>query len=195
MSPKTQRWFALGVVAMAVANSVALAVLPAPGILAIHRTALNVFVQPGVIVSWLALAGPYQFSPATFAGYAANVVANICCWLLALWFMFKLANGAVTRRWYSVAAPVMAVASLAIMVMRESNRMVPSVVRDPLVKFVEPGVAVWWLAFGNMFQGSPSSRSGMALAALANSAFWLFIIWFLVAAVKFIRRKVSRPQP
>jgi len=191
----TPRLSAIVALVMAIASSATLALLPAPDIMAIHRTALTVFVQPGVIVWWLALAGPYQFAPTTLAGYAAIVVANTGCWLLTLWFMFKVASGAVPRRWYAIAAPVLTVASLAIMAMRESSRMVPSVVRDPLVKFVEPGVAVWWLAFGNLFQGSPSSRTGMAIAALANSAFWSFMLWLLVVAVRFVRRKVSQPQP
>ena len=192
MIQKHQRWFALAAVVVAVATTVALAVLPGPDIMSIQRTPLNVFVQPGVIIWWLVLAGPYQFAPTTLPGYAAIVVANTGCWLLAMWFLFNVETGAVTRRWFAIAAPVLTVTSLAIVVMRESNRMGPSVVRDPLSRFVDPGVTVWWLALGNLFQGSPSSRSGMAFAALANATFWLFIFWLLVAAVGFVRRKVSK---
>jgi len=194
MIHKNQKGFALVALVVATASSVALAMLPAPGIMSLHWTTLNVFVQPGVIIWWLALAGPYRFAPTTLVGYAAIVVANTGCWFLALWFMVSLARGAVTRRWCIIAVPVLTVTSLAIVVLRESNRMVPSVVRDPLLNFVDPGVTIWWLALGNLFQGSPSSRSGMAFAALANAAFWSFMLWLLVVAVRFVGRKVSQPR-
>lgn len=194
MIQKVQKRSALAALVLVIATTVALAVLPANEIMALRRTALNVFVQPGVIVWWLVMAGPNQFSPTTYAGYEAIVVANTGCWLQAMWFMFNVASGAVTRRWYAIAAPVLTMASLAIVVMRESNKMIPSVVRDPLSRFVDPGVTVWWLVLGNLFQGSPSSRSGMAFAALANAGFWTFVFWVLVVAVGFVRRKVSKPR-
>ena len=65
---------------------------------------------------------------------------------------------------------------------------------DPLTNLVEPGVATWRLALGNLFRTSPSSPVGMAFAALANAAFLSFILWLLVIAVGFVRRKVSKPR-
>jgi len=131
MIQKVQKRSALAALVLVIATTVALAVLPANEIMALRRTALNVFVQPGVIVWWLVMAGPNQFSPTTYAGYEAIVVANTGCWLQAMWFMFNVASGAVTRRWYAIAAPVLTMASLAIVVMRESNKMIPSVWPSP----------------------------------------------------------------
>jgi hypothetical protein len=194
MNQKALKRFSLAAGVVAVASTVALAILPPPDIMSIHRTTLNVFVQPGVVIWWPVMAGPYQFAPATLAGYTAIVVANTACWCLGLWFVVAVARGAVTRLWYVMAAPVLAVASLAIVVMRESNKMVPSIVRDPLIKFVEPGVAVWWLGLGKLFQASPSSPGGMAFAAIANALFWLLAFWLLLVAVKFVRMKLRPPR-
>ena len=184
--------FAVAVV-LALASTVALAVLPAMDIMAIHRTALNVFVQPGVVIWWLLMAGPYQFSPETLAGYATIVIANAGCWCLGLWFVAAVARGAVTRLWYLILAPGLAAASLAIVVMRESNRMIPSVVRDPLANFVDPGVTAWWLILGNLFQSSPSSPAGMAFAALANTLLWLSALRMVEVVAGFVRRKIQKP--
>jgi hypothetical protein len=194
MFQMTRRWLALVALVIAIASSVALAMLQGPDIMSLHRTALNVFIQPGVIVWWLVLAGPYQFAPMTLTGYAAIVVANTGCWLLAMGFGVALARGSVTRLWYTIAAPVLTLASFAIVVMRASSRMVPSIVRDPLANFVDPGVTIWWFALGNIFSSFPSSPVGMALAALANAAFWLFVFWLLVVALRFVRRKAAKPR-
>lgn len=194
MFAKKGSWWALAVV-LAIASAVALARLPAPEIMSIQRKPLNVFVQPGVIVWWLLLAGPYQFAPRTLAGFAAVVAANTGCYTLGIWFAVALVRGSVTRLWYFIAAPVLTVASVAIVVMRESSRMIPSIVRDPLVNFVDPGVTVWWFLLGNIFQSSPSSPAGMAFAALANAAFWLFTFWLLVVFLGFLRQKFHQPRP
>jgi hypothetical protein len=186
------RFLAGAAVVLACTSTVALAVLPAPDIMAIHRTALNVFVQPGVVLWWLLLAGPYQFAPTTLAGYSAIVIANTGCWCLGLWCVAAVARGAVTRLGYLLLTPGLAVASLAIMVMRGSSRMIPSVVRDPLANFVDPGVTAWWLILGNLFQSFPSSLAGMAFAALANTLLWLLALRMLVAVSGFVRRKIRK---
>jgi hypothetical protein len=67
MNQKTLKLFSLAAAMMAIATTSALAALPAPDIMSVHRTALNVIVQPGVIIWWLLLAGPYQFFPTTVA--------------------------------------------------------------------------------------------------------------------------------
>jgi len=190
MFKEKERWLAMAAVVLAIASTVAL--LSGPEIMSLHRTALNVFIQPGVIVWWIILAGPYQFSPTTLTGYAAIVVANTGCWLLALRFVVALARGSVTRLWYVIATPVLTVTSLAIVIMRESTRMIPSIVRDPLANFVDPGVTVWWLAMGTIFRSFPSSPGEMAFAALANTAFWLFAFWLLVVAARFLHRRCKR---
>ena len=184
-----QRGWALAVVVLVIASTVALARLPAPEIMSIQRKPLNVFVQPGVVVWWLLLAGPYQFAPRTLAGSAVVVAANTACYSLGIWLAVALVRGSVTRLWYFIAAPVLTVASAAIVFMRESSHMIPSIVRDPLVHFVDPGVAVWWFLFGNIFQSSPYSRGGMAFAALANAGFWLFAFWLLVVFLGFLRQR------
>jgi len=194
MLKRSRGWLAPAAAMLAIASIAALAALPAPEIMSLDRTALNVFVQPGVMAWWLILAGPCQFAPTTLAGYAAIVAANAACWCLGLWFVIALARETVTRSWYLIAAPGLTVASLAIVAMRESNRMVPSIVRNPLVAFVGPGVAVWWSAMGNLFQGSPSSRGGMLFAAVANAGFWLMAFRLLVAALGFLRRKLRNPR-
>ena len=195
MSQKTLRRCVLAALGLAITSAAAVVFLTAEEIMSLHRTVLNVFVQPGVVIWWLLLAGPYQFAPTNLTGYAAIVVANTGCWFLALWFGVALARGSVTRWWYITAAPVLTVASLAIVAMRDSNPMVPSIVRDPLVHFVEPGVTVWWFGVGTLFQPSPSALSGMAFTAVANAAIWLLTFWLLVIASGFLRRKVLKPRP
>jgi len=195
MDLKTWRVMLPTAAVLAAVSAVALAALPAEAVMSIHRTALNTFIQPGVMVWWLLLAGPYQFAPASLAGYAMIVAANTTCWCLALALAAALARGAVTRVWYLVAGPLLVLASLAILVLRASNAMVPSIVLDPLARFVVPGVTAWWLTLGALFQTYPSSPIGVVFAGLCNALFWFGAFRLLVAGVAFLRRKLGRPKP
>lgn len=41
--------------------------------------------------------------------------------------------------------------------------------------FVEPGVLVWWLTLGGVFQGYPVDRAGYAMIVAGNTAVWLIV--------------------
>jgi len=83
---------------------------------------------------------------------------------------------------------VLLVASAATLALLVSGKVIPSVVRNPLHDFVQPGVAVWWLVLGGPFRSNPSSPSGIAFATAVNAALWLLVLWFVVT----IGRAVSR---
>ena len=74
-----------------------------------------------------------------------------------------------------------------------SSDVMPSVARDPLSDFVQPGAAVWWLVLGGPFRSAPHSATGIAFAAIANALLWLLEIWFAVAIVSALRRMLSTP--
>jgi hypothetical protein len=92
-----------------------------------------------------------------------------------------------TRRWWLVAVVVLAIASASALALLGSATVMPSAFRNPLSRFVEPGVAVWWLVLGGPFRSVPSSASGIALAAAANAALWSLVLWFVVAVVRAVR--------
>lgn len=98
----------------------------------------------------------------------------------------------VTRRWWLLAAAVLTLASAAALGLLRAQTVMASVFRNPLYDFVQPGVAVWWLVLGGPFRSGPSSGSGIAFAAAANAAFWLLVLWLLVAIVNVGRVILSR---
>lgn len=99
------------------------------------------------------------------------------------------------RRWWLLAAAVLAIASEAALALLRSAPVMPSVFRDPLVDFVQPGVTVWWLVLGGPFRSGPSSPSGIAFAAAANAAAWLLVLWLVVAILRTARRmRAARPS-
>jgi len=95
----------------------------------------------------------------------------------------------MTRRLLLLAALV--VASAVALALLSSGCVIPSVVRDPLSDFVQPGVTVWWLVLGGPFRVAPSSASGIVFAAVTNAVLWLAAIWFVVALYGLIRRRLT----
>lgn len=95
------------------------------------------------------------------------------------------------RRWLLVAA-ALTLASTAALGLLGAQTAMPSVFRNPLYDFVQPGVTVWWLVLGGPFRSGPSSLAGIVFAAAANAAFWLLVLWLLVAIVNVGRVILSR---
>jgi hypothetical protein len=89
----------------------------------------------------------------------------------------------------------LAIASAAILALLASGEVIPSVVRNPLVDFVQPGVTVWWFVLAGPFRSAPSSISGIAFAAAANATLWLLMLWCVVAIFRAVRRLFARPPP
>jgi hypothetical protein len=100
----------------------------------------------------------------------------------------------LTRRWWLIAVGALAITSAAALALLASGEVIPSVVRDPLSIFVQPGVTVWWFVLGGPFRAAPSSATGIAFAAGTNAAVWSLVLWFGVAIVGAARRKLSRPR-
>jgi len=69
-----------------------------------------------------------------------------------------------------------------------SEEVIPSAIRNPFFDFVQPGVTVWWFVLGGPFRSAPSSPFGIAVAAAANAALWLPMLWFVVTIVRAVRR-------
>ena len=91
----------------------------------------------------------------------------------------------LTRRWWLFAGVMLAVASAASLTLLSSGMVLPSVVRDSIYAFVQPGVTVWWFFLGGLFQTAPSLPRGIAFAAGANAA-------LLVAGAMARRRDLAR---
>lgn len=72
-----------------------------------------------------------------------------------------------------------------------SGGVIPSVARNPVSDFVQPGVTVWWFVLGGPFRVAPSSVSGIAFAAVTNTVLWLAAIWFVVALYGLIQRRLT----
>lgn len=100
----------------------------------------------------------------------------------------------VTRRWWLLAAGVLAIASAAALALLASGEVIPSVVRDPLFTFVQPGVTVWWFVLGGPFRAAPFSATGIVFAAVTNAALWSLVLWFGVAIARAAHRKLARPR-
>jgi hypothetical protein len=98
-----------------------------------------------------------------------------------------------TRRWWCLSAVVLAITSATALTALGSITVMPSVFRNPLSGFVEPGVAVWWLVLGGPFRSIPASASGIAFAAAANAALWLVALWLAVVTVRTLGRMLTAP--
>ena len=194
MSPITRRWFILAATVLVIASAAVLAWLLPDHVMPSVGTPFSVFVQPGAAIWWLVLAEPFSYAPASPTGFAFAVAANGAFWLLVLWLAVAIVRGSVTRWWFVLAAPVLAIASAAALALLASTEVIPSVVRNPLSGFAGPGAFVWWLAQGSLFGGAaPSSPTGIAFAAAINGAFWLLVLWFVVAVARAVRRMFSAP--
>jgi len=86
----------------------------------------------------------------------------------------------------------LAIASAPALALLGSVTAMPSAVRNPLSRFVEPGVVVWWLVLGGPFRSTPASAFGIAFAAAANAALWLLALWLMVLVVRAIRKLRTR---
>jgi hypothetical protein len=190
MSHRARHCFVLAATMLGIASAAALALLPPSEVMSIHRTPLSEFVQPGVIVWWFVLAPPFSYAPSSSAEIALIAATNTALWLLVLWFVVVIVRGSVTRKWFFIAAPVLAIASTAALALISSAEVIPSIVRNPFSDFVEPGVTVWWFALGGLFSSTPSSPAGIAFAAAANAVFWLFLLWLVTVIVRTARRKL-----
>jgi len=100
----------------------------------------------------------------------------------------------VKRRSWFVAAAVLAIISAAILTTLDSAETIPSVIRNPISEFVEPGVTVWWLVLGGPFRSAPSSATSIAFAATANAALWLLVVLFVVAVVHVTPKAISHAK-
>ena len=92
------------------------------------------------------------------------------------------------RKWWLLAAAMLAVASMTALAVLASGEVIPSRLRNPMAEFVEPGVDVWWLILGGPFRSAPSSLVGIAFAALTNATLWLLVLWFVMLIVRVVRR-------
>ena len=90
-----------------------------------------------------------------------------------------------------LVAVALAVASAAGLALISSGGVLPSVVRNPLSDFVQPGVTVWWFVLGGPFRVAPSSAAGIAFAAVANAVLWLVAIWVVVALYGLVQRSLT----
>jgi len=87
-----------------------------------------------------------------------------------------------------LAGVVLLVTSTSGLIILTSGETIPSSIRDPLFTFVQPGVSVWWLVLGGPFRTNPSSPTGIAFAAMANTGWWILVLWLIVAIVRRLRR-------
>ena len=99
----------------------------------------------------------------------------------------------ITRWWWLIVAAVLAIASAAGLALLASGKVIPSVARNPLLDFVQPGVTIWWFVLGGPFRSAPSSPVGIAFAAVTNAALWLLLLWLMVAIVRAVRRMLAAP--
>ena len=95
-------WFVLAVV-LVIASAGALALLNSAEVLSsVLRDPLSDFVQPGVIIWWLVLGGPFRDLPSSPTGIAFAAAANAILWWLMLWFAAAIVRR-VRRRFRRLA--------------------------------------------------------------------------------------------
>jgi len=99
-----------------------------------------------------------------------------------------------THRSWSLAAAVLVIVSGAALALLVSAEVIPTILRNPLFDFVQPGVTIWWFVLGGPFRSAPSSLAGIAFAAIANAALWLLLLFCVVAAVRIFRRMLAAPR-
>jgi hypothetical protein len=97
----------------------------------------------------------------------------------------------IARRHFLVLGGALVFASALALALLSSGQVMPSVVRDPVSDFVQPGVTVWWFVLGGPFRTGPSSPGGIVFAALANATFWLLCLWVAAALYAVVRRSVN----
>jgi hypothetical protein len=97
-------------------------------------------------------------------------------------------------RWWLFVTAALAIASAVALALLASEVVIPSLVRDPLSTFVQPGVTVWWFVLGGPFQTAPLSDGGIAFAAGANAMLWSLALWCGNAIVRAVLRKLARSR-
>ncbi len=97
----------------------------------------------------------------------------------------------MTLRHFLVVAVALVIASAAALVLLASGGVIPSMVRNPLSDFVQPGTTVWWFVLGGPFRVAPSSPSGIAFAALANALSWLAVLRLAAALYRVVQRRLA----
>jgi hypothetical protein len=95
------------------------------------------------------------------------------------------------RRYWLLAAAVLLIVSGAALVLLTSATVIPSLLRNLLSDFVQPGVAVWWLVLGGPFRSAPSLLSGIVFAATSNAILWLLVLLLVVAVARILRRRFA----
>ncbi len=68
---------------------------------------------------------------------------------------------------------------------------VPEVIRQVLTAFIEPGLAIWWLTAGGVFQAFPSDATGYVIAAIGNIGFWCIGLGLVAVVVRRLRRRAD----
>lgn len=101
----------------------------------------------------------------------------------------------VAPKWWVLAAAVLTDASSAALALLASGEVIPSVVRNPLTEFVQPGVTVWWLVRGGPFRSAPSSQVEIALGALINAALWSLVLWVAMLVGRAVRCMFGASPP
>lgn len=91
-------------------------------------------------------------------------------------------------RWWLLVGLGVATVSAVFLALLSSAWVIPSIVRDPLSGFVQPGVTVWWFVLAGPFRSAPSSPASIAFAAILNAMLWLSAIWLVVFTVRYFQR-------
>jgi hypothetical protein len=95
--PVMRRWWFLATAALVIVSAAVLALLasvePIPSIVS---NPLSDFVQPGIIVWWLVLGGPFRTIPSSLSGIAFAAATNAAFWSLVL--LLAVAVVRVVRR-------------------------------------------------------------------------------------------------
>lgn len=96
---------------------------------------------------------------------------------------------------WAVAA-LLFVASGGALALLTSGETLPSIVRDPLSRFVWPGSTVWWFTFGSLFRTVPASPGEIAFAAAANAVLWSLLGVVAMTVLRRLRprRHAGRPD-
>ena len=98
----------------------------------------------------------------------------------------------ITRRWFILAATVLVIASAAALALLLPDEAMPGT-GNPFSVFVQPGVTIWWLVLAEPSNYAPDSPTGFVFATAANGAFWLLVLWLVVAVARAVRRMFSAP--
>ena len=106
-----------------------------------------------------------------------------------------MADPASRRRWLALALELLALSALSICVRAFGY---PEAVPRSLARaadwFAEPGLSLWWLTMGGVFQTFPSSAAGVCVAILGNALLWLAPAALIALVFRVARRALARPK-